>query len=471
MVSEAVEHKSRRTCSCGGFPVATSVRYGALDIAVTSSFSTRWTDRGSGGVQDFSAHAPMIPIADWNEGWRILAHVGRRSHEALEGKFAVVMARGADPADALLKPPVDFQRIWTDEGSGAKDGNGSVWRPIPPDGYVALGDVWSSSWDKPAVPGFACVRRSAVKGHTYVREGAIGSRLWYDQGTGAKAYCSVWPIVPPPYPLDSTERLLLDVGGSVANDKWEEPNRTVYVLDLPAVVVKQEPAPRPVQTSHDFPDPRETPKVLDRQVTVPCTVVSDPGKTPGWQAANSPFYTMERRTSYFAQMHNDNSMGGQVQEPTQSVTTGVTESKSEEFSSKTGVTVTAKAGIEIKALSAGVETSVTREIGYSTRTEVSVMEEQSFTWTLRTLPKTSAVAWSPRHDIRAVRADGDPVAQAALVFDVESRTYTQYPPANDAETGQDGTLADEAGNTGRDVAPFGAVESNLPSDTTGIIIP
>ncbi|MGW1072323.1 Vps62-related protein [Streptomyces sp. NPDC002537] len=446
--------------------MATSIRYGALDIAVTSHFGTLWTDAGSGAKENFSAHAPQMEYADWMGGWTVLAHVARPDHSSLTGKFAVVVARGVNPADELLKPPVRFERIWTDRGSGAK-ANGAVWRPIPPDGYVALGDVWTGYWDAPKLGSFVCVRKGAVGGRSYVREGEIGARIWHDRGSGAKdGNCGVWSVVPPAYPLDSTERLLLDVGGFVARgDSWDRPNRTVYVLDLPAVVLKQNPAPAPRQTSHAFPDPRETPKVMDRQVTVPCTVVSDPGKTPGWQTANSPFYTMERRTSYFAQMHNDNSNGGQPQEPTQSVTTGVTESKSKEFSSKTGVTVTAKVGIEVKGLSAGVETSVTRELGYSTRTEVSVMQQQNFTWTLRTAPRTSAVAWSPRHEIRAVRRDGDVVGQAALVFDVESRTYTQYPPVAAAEKG---AVSD---TTATDVEPFGTVESNLPEDLTSIILP
>lgn len=448
--------------------MATSIRYGALDIAVTSSFRTTWTDRGSKAHKDFSAHLPVIPLLAFLGGFRILGHVGRPNHDALDGKFAVVIARGANPAHELLKAPVDFEMIWRDKGSGAKQ-NGSVWRPIPPAGYVALSDVWNDSWDMPLTSTFACVRKTAVNGHTYVREGVIGPQIWEDRNSGADQDCSVWPIRTPVYPLDSTERLLLDVGGLVANASWDRPNRTVYVLDLPAVVVKKNPAPTPVQTSYDFPEPRETLKVLDRQVTVPCTVVSDPGKTPAWQVENSPFYTMERRTSFYAHMHNHNTTS-EVQNPTQAVMTGVSTTKSEEFSKKTSVTVTAKAGIEIKGLSAGIETSVAQELGYSTRTEVSYFQENTFTWTLNTAPRTAAIAWSPRHDIRAVRADGDPVGQAALVFDIESRTYTQYPPAGDGVQ-QGGILVNGTADTDGDLAPFGPVENNLPDDTTGLIVP
>ncbi|WP_078962104.1 Vps62-related protein [Streptomyces hygroscopicus] len=445
-----------------------STRYGALDIAVTSSFHTLWTDRGSKADKDFSAHMPLIGLLDGLMGWKILGHVGRPHHEDLGGKFAVVIARGANPADELLKPPDDFELIWRDKGSGAK-ADGSVWRPVPPGGYVALSDVWTDSWDKPSASRFACVRKAAVNGHSYVREGVIGPLIWNDKGSGADWDCSTWSIRTPPYPLDSTDRLLLDVGGQVANRSWDKPNRTVWVLDLPAVVIKKNPAPAPVQTGFAFPEPRETLKVLDRQVTVPCTVISDPGKTPAWQVQNSPFYTLERRTSFYAQMHNHNQTS-ETQNPSQEVVTGVSNSNSQEFSRKTSITVTAKAGIEIKGLSAGIETSVAQELGYSTRTEVTYFQENRHTWTLNTAPGTAAVAWSPRHDIRAVRADGDPVGQASLIFDIESRTYTQCPPAGHG-VGQGGILVNGTADTSGDLAPFGPVENNLPDDTTGLIIP
>ncbi|CAL9326018.1 hypothetical protein SUDANB180_00051 [Streptomyces sp. enrichment culture] len=407
-------------------------------------------------------------LVDALTGWKTLGYVGRPDHEELGGKFAVVIARGANPAHEMLKQPIDFELIWRDKGSGAK-ANGSVWRPVPPDGYVALSDVWTDSWDKPSVGSIVCVRKSAVNGHSYVREGVIGPRIWHDKGSSADWNCSAWSIRTPTYPLDSTDRLLLDIGGHVANRSWDKPNRTVWVLDLPAVVIKKNPAETPEQTGFEFPEPRETLKVLDRQVTVPCTVISDPGKTPAWQVQNSPFYTLERRTSFYAHMHNHNQTS-QPQNPSQEVATGVSNSKSEEFSKKTSITVTAKAGIEIKGLSAGIETSIAQELGYSTRVEVSHFRENRFTWTLNTAPGTAAVAWSPRHGIRAVRADGDPVGQASLVFDIESRTYTQYPKAGDG-VGQGGILVNGTADTSDDLAPFGPIENNLPDDTTDLIIP
>ena len=38
---------------------------------------------------------------------------------------------------------VEFRRMWTDKGMRSPSQTGlSFWRPIPPDGYVALGELW-----------------------------------------------------------------------------------------------------------------------------------------------------------------------------------------------------------------------------------------------------------------------------------------------------------------------------------------
>jgi hypothetical protein len=439
-----------------------SMLYGELEIAVTSGFSELWNDGGSGADKNGAFFSAGDMFAS-SLRWRVLAHLGRPSHDNIKGKVATVLAREVNPSNALLRSPVDYERVVTWPMSMPYFARVTAWRPVPPPGYVSLGDVIMPGHEKPGLGYLTpfCVRKEAVGGRSYVREAEIGEVIWDDRGSGWDASISAWAIKTPGYPADSTERLLLGVDGFVTNDSYSTPNRSVYVLDLPPVTAKQYPPAVPVLTSHAMPEPRETLKVTDRSVVVPCTLVDDSSKTASWQVQNSPFYTMERRVNYYCQMHYDNSQGSSEQEPSDSVSTGVSKEKSEEFSKRTGITVTSSVGIGVKGFSASLEVSVAHELGYSSRYGVTQFEERTQTWPLKVPPRHSAALWSPRHEIIAIRKDGDPVGgQGGLTFDVDSRVYTQYPPPSV----DDARSLSEAITTG-DLRPFGEPQSQIPGYT------
>ncbi|WP_241269685.1 Vps62-related protein [Streptomyces chrestomyceticus] len=438
-----------------------STRYGAIDLAVTSTYTRIWDDRGSGADRNGAFFAPKVSWNDYLTGWRVLAHVGRPSHEDLNNQATALLARSA--SHDILKPPTDFELIWRDKGSGA-DTNGAVWRPVPPDGYVALGDVFTSSWTKPDPVWYVCVRKEAG-GRRYVREAQIAELIWDDRGSGADADVSVWQVRSPGYPSDSVERLILEADGFVAGNRYDRPSRTVWVLDLPALVVKRTPPEIPVLTSHREPDPIA--QVTDRAVTVPCTVVKDPHATPAWQALNSPFYTLERRVNYTLKMFRNNQHGTEAQPDSQAIRTGVSTERSEEFSKRTSVTVTASAGINIKAFSASVETSVTTELGYSSRYGVTQLNDVTTTWSMVTPPRSSGALWAATHEIIAIRKDGDTVGgQGGLTFDVDSRVSGEYPSGAGLKT-----FVDDTETTADDLKaqPFGEPETSIPDDAPAFI--
>ena len=50
---------------------------------------------------------------------------------------------------------MDFRRLWSWDGEGAPGFEGvSIWRPLPPPGYAALGDCLMKGYDPPTS---ACV--------------------------------------------------------------------------------------------------------------------------------------------------------------------------------------------------------------------------------------------------------------------------------------------------------------------------
>lgn len=438
-----------------------SARYGAIDLAVTSTFTRVWDDRGSGADRNGAFFSPKVSWNDWLAGWRVLAHVGRPSHADITNQTTALLARSA--SHDLLKPPTDFELIWRDAGSGA-DADGAVWRPVPPAGYVALGDVFTGSWTKPDPAWHVCVRKEAG-GRKYVREAQIAELIWDDRGSGADTDVSVWQVRSPGYPSDSEERLILEADAFVAGNQYTRPSRTVWVLDLPALVVKRNPPQIPVLTSHRQPDPIA--QVTDRSVTVPCTVIKDPSATPAWQVQHSPFYTLERRVNYTLKMFRNNQHGTTEQPDSQAIKTGVTTEESNEYSKRTSVSVTASAGINVKAFSASVQTSVTTELGYSTRYGVTQLNETTTTWSMVTPPRSSGALWSATHEIIAIRKDGDTVGgQGGLKFDVDSRVSGEYPGGAGLKT-----FVDDTETTADDLKaqPFGEPETSIPESAPGFI--
>lgn len=434
-----------------------SVRYGALDIAVTDRFLRRWDDDGSGAAMDGVFFNPDFGGGTlYAQGWRYLGSLGSNTQADITGKRATILVRGANAADTMIKPPVRFELIWNDRGSGAKR-DGSVWRPIPPTGYVALGDVFADfSWDAPNPAYYACIRRE-LAGRSYVREGVIGDLIWNDKKSGSKSDVSIWQIRPPRYPSDSTERLILGADLLRAHSSYDRPTEAVYALDLPAVIAKRNPPERPVLTSHREPDP--VAQITDRAVTVPCTIIKDPDKTIAWQVANSPFYTLERRVNYSLQIFRNNEAGTTPAESSVAVTTGVTKEKSEEFSKKTSVTVSASVGVEAKGFSASVSTSVSTELGYSTRTGVSLLNSVTKTHGLTTPPRSSGALWSATHEIVAVRKGGAAIGgQGGLKFDIDHYVTGEYPSSAGVAANVEGIDTPQATTA----EAFGETEANIP---------
>eukprot|EP01097_Dermamoeba_algensis_P000084 TRINITY_DN1025_c0_g1_i1.p1 TRINITY_DN1025_c0_g1~~TRINITY_DN1025_c0_g1_i1.p1 ORF type:complete len:195 (-),score=21.51 TRINITY_DN1025_c0_g1_i1:40-624(-) len=98
--------------------------------------------------------------------------------------------------EALLAPPVDYKKIWSGKTMKKPPKFGPVcfWRPIPPPGYVAMGDVVGFDWDKkPNIPDLRCVREDLVDKGMLPGKAELVS--WLDKSSGCKdGNLTIWQV-------------------------------------------------------------------------------------------------------------------------------------------------------------------------------------------------------------------------------------------------------------------------------------
>ncbi|MGW2600276.1 Vps62-related protein [Streptomyces klenkii] len=338
-----------------------------------------------------------------------------------DGPPALLVAPST-PGGTAVAHPTRYQRLWWDAGTGAEN-DGALWRPIPPAGYVALGDVWWTGWSTPPpLDAIWCVKAE------HARRPSFGASRWSDWRTGGKVSdVEVWAMDAPPISeTDVKERILLPSVYDTALLRYGAPSLTdtSWIIDAPADV-KGTPAPKPpAMTSHD--KPTEPVPVTDRIVRVPFTAIKDPDRSQQWKIENSPFYTVQRQVGYKAEIYIDNRHGTVEQPQGQDVTTGFSREESETFTETTSITVSASAGIAYKAFSAGVGVSITREIGYERRTSVTEFSQVTQARKLTAPPRSAAVLWVETHHLEVYRSDGTMVG-VPLKFQFPSYVIGEYP--------------------------------------------
>lgn len=139
---------------------------------------------GSDVDMDLAVYRPPF-----TKGYRWIGHYAQGDLNPPYGTAAMIkeLVPGSTAA------PIGYSRVWDDHGSGA-DHDYSCWKPIPPQGYVALGYVMRlgvNDQNPPSgkeVEGLVCVHKSlVVKGHA-------GQFIWCDGGSGADDDCTIYKI-------------------------------------------------------------------------------------------------------------------------------------------------------------------------------------------------------------------------------------------------------------------------------------
>lgn len=408
-------------------PGTTEMPFGELVLTFTTNFELKWNDRKSGARQDVSFYHPIPP-----EGFYPLASIGIPSaYENPNGLEASICVKESPPGEwdkPPLSPPICYDFIWNDAHSGATL-FGSCWRPIPPPGYVALGDVFQAGYEEPSTDIIRCV---AIELTT---EAMFSEAIWLDRGAGRKVpNFGAWEIIASTPILDAPDGVFAvnSFVGIANRDAYKEPTSSAvgYNLRLPLpTIVLEEPA-RPFLTSRVRP-PGETNPTVDRIVTVPFTSVRDDDKDLAWKVDNSPFYNVERVVDYRLIIFIDNTSNTD-QTASTAITTGISREQSETFSHSTGITISSGAGIEAGVFSANASVSMTYSFGYSSTSASTQFREETDTVELTASARTAAAVWTQSTNFRSKRGDGEQVGQA-LAFDPTDTSYAfdHFPtPAN-----------------------------------------
>lgn len=392
--------------------------FGELIITFTTKFELQWQDKGSGAKRDGAFYRPIPP-----PGFYPLGSIAVANYASPDGNQAAICVREASGAHSRppLARPLRCDLMWTDKGSGSNM-DGSCWRPVPPAGYVALGDVFATGYRAPSLDAVRCVRADLTQ------LGIVGDLIYDDRGSGASSDFSAWKIVANAANYDKTTGTFA-VNSFIAASNYDQPQYgpVANCLNLPLPVEKHGITPsRPVLNSHNRP-PSKFGEVVNTKIVVPFTAVRDEHRSLSWKIQNSMFYTVERVVSYDLQLFSDNGTSTD-QTLSRSVKTGVSTEKSETFSKETGITVGYSVGISSGGFGAQASVSMTVTMGFSTTTAVTQFYEKENKIDLVVPANSAAATWLESSSFRVRRADGSLVGADLTLFLSDTSTLSdQFP--------------------------------------------
>ncbi len=388
-------------------------QFGNLILTFTDTFTLRYNDKGSGADRDGAYWHPTPPA-----GFHALGCVGVPNYSDINGVEASICVKAAPGKDDAIASPTDYTLIWADHGSGAHM-DGSCWRPIAPEGYVALGDVFVTGYSKPALDDIVCIKKDLTS------RAEIGDEIWADHGSGADHDIDTYYINAPDTYINS-EKGLFAANTFVANSSYSKPTDApeINCLNLPFPVEKMSDPASPELDSYNMP-PEFSGKTIDRIVSVPFTAIKDDKYSTKWKVDNSPFYMVERQIAYQRELFDYNKTSV-PQEVSKTVTTGITKSKSETFSVTTGISVTAESGVSFLGTGGKVSATISVELGWESTTGIEEFEERSISRSLTVPPSKAGALWTISFVLYIVRGDNT-YLHNNLQFDVDSFVHDEYP--------------------------------------------
>ncbi|WCM51700.1 Vps62-related protein [Pseudomonas sp. WJP1] len=280
-----------------------SIKHDNLLINFTTEFRRTWDSTGSKSKP--AAFWRPSPAPDLLPGFFPLGDVVASGLDNInEKRMVMVVCEGELSSDSgkepALRAPIDFEQVWSDAGSGAR-ANCTIWQPIAPSGYVALGQLCSNGRDKPLPSDIRCVRRDLVA------PSFISDLIWDDKGSGARQAFSAWGIYPPD---TAAGEILCAPGTFIGVGSHTKPvtHITAYALRMPIPLDIQPSPVAPELTGNEQPLLFESGKIT-QTAKLPWFTVKDPSLRPFEQLRTSPFYMLERTDQYVLVGYGKNDSG------------------------------------------------------------------------------------------------------------------------------------------------------------------
>ncbi len=277
------------------------IRIDNLLINFTTEFLRIWDTDGV-SAKPASFWRPT-PAPDALPGYFPLGDVVTRGLGNINGKQVVAVACEADIASTdpgkgrALRRPDDYELVWKDSGSGSKR-DLSIWRPLPPAGYVALGSVCSSDHEKPSLNAVRCVRADLVIASNTT------DLIWDDKGSKARQRVSTWSGVPP---AALPGEVYLASGSFFSLGDYTRPaSFPVYCLRM-QISLQMYTRPSPPVLCAETPTPLDPADDPSYTAILPWFTVKDPRYAAPEQLRHSPFYLLQRMDQYVLVGHARNS--------------------------------------------------------------------------------------------------------------------------------------------------------------------
>ncbi|KAF7934709.1 uncharacterized protein EAE98_002754 [Botrytis deweyae] len=349
--------------------------YDGLRVTMTSTFDWRWSDSGSGGKRNGS--------------------YGNPAYGEITGKKSVILVGPSPNAPAGRSPavarPTSYTNMWSDSGSGGAN-DGTMWRPVAPSGYVAMGDVMASGYGKqPSLNDVWCLRSDLTRLSTYE-----ASDFWNDGSSGADRNCSTWKIVTETNGIDGSEYLPIPPYTFRVSANYGRPDTSYAVVPLLRVpnAFKRFDFALPTVTKTTIPSTGDQFGQQEQCSAVLPFIFYLPNDS-AWNLAriSKPFYTVSREIAW------------------NTIKWGISKTQSEEMVHSAGVSVSASYGIK------GFESSVTLNYQFTQTTSKSFTEYQEgeTTESFVVPGKTVKVLFSKHIWLKAKAGDGTMASQVEMV--------------------------------------------------------
>jgi hypothetical protein len=406
-----------------------SIKVENLLINFTTEFLRIWDNKGSRSKPgDFWRPSPA---PDSLPGFFPLGDLAVSGHDNINNRRVVAVvcegeppSAGANQGKALSKPD-DFEQVWKDTGSGAKT-DCSIWRPVPPEGYVALGLVCADGLDKPSVNSVRCVRADLVVA------ASIDTMIWSDKGSRAKQDFSVWSVLPP---VAAAGEIHFAPGTFVGVNSYTKPatHAAAHALRM-RISLKAEPSPVPPSLTGYEPPTSSQSATVTQTARLPWFAIKDPNLSAFEQFRTSPYYLLHRKEQYVLIGHGHNtSSSGKTFKWTDEAPTA---ESLETFSRLTSVEVGVEWSSRLPEFSISLPPTFSIEFSAKLGNSFSPVGIQNnrligplATHVVTIVAKKRIVAvYRTQFDYQLLRSNGTQVASEGSYSDYDKLHLSEYPP-------------------------------------------